>query len=250
LGCLFLLGSSLFYSSKSNRTFSSANARKMDTNKLVINSKPEKVVFSNGKTVLMFPPLKPFLGLIENSTKDGKIICSNFKVYLEKFKYFHLALSNVLLNLESGYYNFEFYFYVNSLNSTDNVLIKVYTLDPFNKDCFNLVMGSYGYTDFVSIKICLSDEEDRKLIQTKLSYLIGERLREILENELSKSIIDLNKDTLVVISKTSKNNENEDNLKDKNNTFLPGVGIIQQKRLYSIYTKPILGEGYRNKYNF
>ena len=82
---------------------------------MVINSKPEQVVFENGKAVLMLPTLKPFLWLIENSTKDGKITQPDFEKHIWKFKDFHSSLLKVFNNLECGFYRFEWYFYIYDL---------------------------------------------------------------------------------------------------------------------------------------
>jgi hypothetical protein len=252
--------SSAFSWNKSSPLYSSLSLTKVryfsmnegNNSALVINSRPEQVVFENGKAVLMLPPLKAFVWLIENSNKDGKItnpgldkFILEFKdgkpkdtfldKYIGAFKDFHLSLLKVLHNLDGGFYKFEFYLYVS--DTGQNSLLRVYTFDPFDKDSLNLLFGNYGYTKFGVIIEYLNEKMDNRLIiHNNTCYLITECLREILENEESKITIDLNKDTLLVITESSKqeydeNVENDDNIKHKCIT-VAGLPVGEIKRFY------------------
>ena len=203
---------------------------------MVINSTPDNIVFTpenspSGKSVLFLPPLgasSPFLHFIENTTKEGDFIPDNsgrlFNFSL--FNDFTSSLNKVMKNLEDGYYIIEFYFYLEDELNVHNTVTVVYTYDFFNKKCLNQVMGNFGYSNF-SFFLEYFSEKNRRENCVMIIILMTERLRVILEN---KSAINFNKDTLVVITKSSKEGyEGRDSLINlKYNT--PGLNLTGIKR--------------------
>lgn len=204
--------SQLSYSlSLSKIRYFSTNEGNNSTNKLVINSSTESIIFDNGQAVLMLPLLKAFLELEDDTNQGVKFTESDFKEYFPVSKKFHISLLNIMCNLECDFYKFEGYFYINDMKNVLNGLSLVYTIDPFNKDCLNLLWDTIGYTKFSIILENLKEKkpDDISRIYSEMCYLITERLKEILENEVSKSTSDLNKDTLLIITKSSKKEYDE-----------------------------------------
>jgi DNA polymerase type B, organellar and viral len=202
---------------------------------LTINSKPENIIFKDDKAVLMFPPLKPFDWFIGNTRKDGSMIHPDINRYLLEFKDIHISLTKFIPKLEVGYYKFEWCFYIDSSGESNikNILIPVYTPDPFNKNCLNEVFGTYGYTIFLTtIWFFNENKEDRELIHTNICDLITKRLRDILDDKLSKNIINLNKDTLLIISKSNKDEFLAKDIVNKNIT-IPGIPTSVIRLLYN-----------------
>lgn len=213
-------------------------------NKLIINSTTDNIVFTRHnnieKSVLFLPSLKPFLHLIENSSsKSDFTIYSNekFRNLLLEFKDFNLSFVQVINSLDNGYYTIEFYFYIEDLYNVHNAITEVYTLDFFDKEqkCLNKVYGSIGYTNFAYFMEYFEDSiEFKDLYYLSANYLITKRLREILENKKSKSIINFNKDTLVVITKSSQQEYDQGPSNIENRKInIPGIKINVVKRFYS-----------------
>lgn len=135
-------------------------------------------------------------------------------------------------NLEDGYYIIEFYFYLEDELNVHNTVTVVYTYDFFNKKCLNQVMGNFGYSNF-SFFLEYFSEKNRRENCVMIIILMTERLRVILENK-NKSAINFNKDTLVVITKSSKEGyEGRDSLINlKYNT--PGLSLTGIKRYQNL----------------
>ena len=71
--------------------------------------------------------------------------------YLKEFNSFNAYFSQLLHSLleqEHGFYSFDFYFYVEGDRASINIMVEAYTQDLLNKDCYNLLWGQYGYTNF------------------------------------------------------------------------------------------------------
>ena len=248
------------------RSFST-NGGDTSRNKLVINSTPEQVVFENGKAVLMLPPLKPFfknrikeeeiskydLDKFLQEFKAGNISHFDWKKFLQEledgnntdlkdylleFENFYLSLLKVFYNLKQGFYILDFYYYI-SYPQNVNVISPVYINDPFAKDSFNFVMGSYGYTSFVHFSENLNGFMENRFVNDFIFILLLERLRDIQKNESLKNVIDMNKDTLLVITKTSEYVSDEEyySVQLKKN-YVPGLHVSEIKRFYSISAKP------------
>ena len=86
---------------KQKRSFST-NGANYTNNKLVINSSPEKIVFENGKAVLMLPPWKPFF---KNRIKEEEISKYGLDKFLQEFKagnISHFDWKKFLQELEDG----------------------------------------------------------------------------------------------------------------------------------------------------
>jgi len=251
---------------KQKRSFST-NGANYTNNKLVINSSPEKIVFENGKAVLMLPPLKPFfknrikeeeiskygLDKFLQEFKAGNISHFDWKKFLQEledgnntdlkdylleFENFYSSLLKVFYNLKQGFYILDFYYYI-SYPQNVNVISPVYINDPFAKDSFNFVMGSYGYTSFVHFSENLNGFMENRFVNDFIFILLLERLRDILKNESLKNVIDMNKDTLLVITKTSEYVSDEEyySVQLKKN-YVPGLHVSEIKRFYSISAKP------------
>lgn len=164
---------------------------------LIINSKADHIVFK-GKAVLMLPPLKPFIWLIDNSLEDGTVIDGKNKQdrFVLEFKDIISSWLKINHKLEMGYYKFLWCFYIDSRLNINNVLISVYTPLPFNNNCLNLVKGNYGYTIFLTtIGFFNVSKHDQDLAYISMFSLITRRLRDILDHKLSKSIINLRTST-------------------------------------------------------
>jgi len=137
-------------------------------------------------------------------------------------------------NLEDGYYIIEFYFYLEDELNVHNTVTVVYTYDFFNKKCLNQVMGNFGYAPEASPEahnfsffLEYFSEKNRRENCVMIIILMTERLRVILEN---KSAINFNKDTLVVITKSSKEGyEGRDSLINLKYN-IPGLNLTGIKR--------------------
>jgi len=220
-------------------------------NKLVINSSIEYVVFENGKAVLMLPPLKPFLLLVENSEKKKgeKNTILDYDKYSLELEDFLSSLLKVFNGLECGYYNFDWYFYICDFNNVKESLLPLYTQDPFDKDVFNLVLGKWGYKKFLGSSKYLNGEwysENILRAHTYMFLCIEEYLRQLQKDEPKsfESLIDFNKDTLLVITKSSEaeyNELDEKILDDEirgDSVFISALRVGETKRFYSTYGKP------------
>ena len=199
---------------KTNRSFSttfSSNSKFFNNyfgldytgEKLVINSTPNEVVFENDKAVLMLPPLKSYKLVIKNITEKGLIVNSHHFDNMIKSKDFVVPLLKMIDNLNCGFYKFDIYYFSN-LNNDRNCLQMVYTFDLHNKNCLHLIPGSYGYTVLCTSFGYLNDNKDRSIFFAKILYSISNRLKEFFENDILNSTMDLNKDTLLVITKLNK----------------------------------------------
>lgn len=154
-------------------------------NTLVINSTIDKIVFTNGRAVLMLPPLKSCELMVENITKEkkGKFYNRDDNMHMLLSNDISMFLHRLINSLDSGYYKFETYYYFLDLNNHRNCLSSVYTFDPYNKDCLNLIQASYGYTPFCTIVGSLKDG-DRSMYITKIFYCIIQCLNELNEDEI------------------------------------------------------------------
>lgn len=155
------------------------------------------------------------------------------KEYLLEFKDLHISFSKFLYNLEAGYYNFEWFFYIDGGSKLNNILLEVYTHDSLDKNSLNRVMGTFGYTNFAYIIEYLTENrKDREDIHVKIFYSITERLRNILEDDTSRGIINFNKDTLFVITKSNKNRyDSNDDVGIEKSPFIPGISVSGIKRI-------------------
>jgi len=92
--------------------------------------------------------------LIENNYEFGDLTLNinekELDLLLEEFKDFNTSFSKVIKNLKSGYYEFEFYFYIEDDLNIHNGIMEVYTYDFLNKKCLNKHFGNFGYTNFAS----------------------------------------------------------------------------------------------------
>ena len=134
--------------------------------KLIINSTPYNIVFTKQsgveKSVLLFPPLKSYRHLIENSSEGYVNIDNSDKLLnlLLELKDFHIYLKKVIDSLEPGYYNIEFYFYIEIGSNDDNAISVVYNYDFLNNKCLNKVYGNFGYTIFAFIVNYFEDSRE------------------------------------------------------------------------------------------
>ena len=210
-----LLGRSLVYEplferSKFNRLFSTTFSYTSEFSnnysglgeKLFINSTPNEVVFENDKAVLMLPPLKYYKLVFKNITEKGLIVNSHHINNLIKSKDFVVPLLKIIDNLNCGFYKFNIYYFSN-LNNYRNCLQMVYTFDLYNKNCLHLIPGSYGYT-VLCTSFYLNDNKDRNIFFGRILSSISNGLKEFFENDILNSTMDLNKDTLLVITKLNK----------------------------------------------
>jgi len=231
-----------------NNTFLYSNINPSLTSilyKLTINCKPESLSFTEGKAVLMLPPLKPFLRLIEDdqneifsrevnkAVKNVKFMHEAIGIAMEKYlSRFYEDFYKVVKQLdkvEQGFYVIELYYYLSGCLTKHESLCPVYNFDPFDKMSLNLLIGNYGYTIFKNIPLTLPDEieEDILLLHVNLLSGIVSRLHELLNNpELKKDSFDFNKDTLVVIFKTTKEAyEERKGVKFNEKISIPGIDL-------------------------
>ena len=174
-------------------------------NQLLINSTYDNIVFTDGKAVLMLPSLKYHVSLIKHYTKRGKNINKNIYKDIWENENFFISLWRIITQLEPGTYFFDLHFYTADFNNYLNWNTSVYIPDVLNKDCFILVPGSFGYTNLIFTFLDINEHDiDKLLIQERFFYWINKDLKKIAENDLSKDIIDFNKNTLVVITKLNK----------------------------------------------
>jgi len=138
-------------SSVAVRYFSSTSFPFSD--KLIINSTYDNLVFDDGRCVLLMPSLM----------KKGEKMRNDGVVSLESIgedSPFMDVLCNVVKNLHEGDYSFEFYFYIVGCDSSVSygIVKDVYTFDPFDKNCLNKMnMCSYGFKKLVKISLKLID---------------------------------------------------------------------------------------------
>ncbi len=187
-------------SNKHIRYFSSRSL-----NQLLINSTYDNIVFTDGKAVLMLPSLNYHVSLIKHCTKRGKYVNKNIYKDIWKNEFFFISFWRIITKLEPGTYFFDLHFYTADYNNYLYWNTSVYVPDVLNKDCFILFSGSFGYANLITTFLDINEHDiDKLLIQEKFSYRINEDLRDIAENDLSKNIIDFNKNTLLVITKLNK----------------------------------------------
>lgn len=216
-----------------NRRFYSTS---LPQHKLTINSNDERLIFIKGQSVLILPPLKPFKSLLESS-KDGLLDKEKVPSLFLEFMDFHTSIFKVFDNLIAaggpGFYQFELYFYIESINP--DYIFEVYTYDFFDKKTLNLVYGQYGLTSFLITSEHLDEGKSRDTA-VALCNLITTRLREVSNHKISNDIINFgcNRETLLVITKSTENvdlNKNSNNRVVKPN--IPGITITGNKRFYS-----------------
>jgi hypothetical protein len=95
--------------------------------------------------------------------------------------------------------------------------MECYIPDTSDSNSLNLVRGNTGYNIFLTLTADVSGRsEDINTLAYNMIYKIIYRLKEIFVNDESKSRIDLNTDTLLVIKKSCKelaDKRSEDRLK-------------------------------------
>lgn len=159
----------------------------------------------------MIPPLKPFKWLSDEiNNKVGSRKCQYdddfYKNYLINFRDIYTSFGNILYNLEPGYYNIKLFWYLEWQFKLHNSLFQVYTQDPYNKNCFNLLLGSFGYSLLASPIEYLNGNNQKyteELIQVLLAGITA-HLGMMINRERYRGIINLKKDTLMVITKSNK----------------------------------------------
>nr|ABR20837.1 DNA polymerase [Fusarium proliferatum] len=223
------------YSTFSNRRlFSISTLRPNIKKELFVNSDINNVIFKeydkyNHKAVLFLPTLLPFMHLISAINKNNNI--NDDYSLLINFKDFYLSFTNTFKQLELGKYSFEYYFYIKTLE--DYCLTECYTQDFLDTNCLNSIMGSRGYCTFLNI-LDTFDPNELENIYSVHSTGITNRLKEILEIDKSVAEIDLNRETLLVITKVNEiNNKQLSKEQDTFKTKIPGLQVGYTKRFYS-----------------
>nr|YP_009744361.1 hypothetical protein [Xylaria hypoxylon]QIE13216.1 hypothetical protein [Xylaria hypoxylon] len=224
--------------------------------KLFINSTPDNIVFMHyddniQRSVLILPSLKPFIALAGFQvlvSKESLLKEKELKMKLElEMKDLQIALSKIMCYLKSGCYKFEFYLYFDDL-MVNSLIIEAYTYDFFNKNELNKLICSYGYFTFSTIIGCLDNSKDvtsRRYFFTKVCTALTLELDDMFaDDEKFKSIIKLNKGTLLVISKSTKEEVARrscgarhlgalDKKSNYNKPSMGGIKLGENKRFYS-----------------
>jgi len=166
--------------------------------KLIINSTYNNIVFVEGKSILILPSLT-----LKEFFKEMNFDGANWKQSEsdEGDSPLFDQLGEVLKNLGTGEYSFEFYFYIESRLS--NYFLKdIYTFYGFHKDCLNRIgMCSYGYKKLMKITLKLFDGV--WIFQLLfISEQLGKGLSSLQSSSEFRILLD-DKDVVLVIKKLS-----------------------------------------------
>jgi len=157
---------------------------------LLINSNYENIVFDNGKSTLMLEAL--------DSVEE---INDSYGDFVEDDGAFFNKLSKVLSKLDSGKYKFDFYFYIESYSLTN-----VFKFDSNNKYLLKEENGKTGYLKYISFRIKLDSNRERKLL------FIASELSEAIcwDNKWASFNLRLDKETILVVNKINDTQASND----------------------------------------
>ena len=190
---------------------------KFNLSPLRVNSDTKNIVFKDGKAILKLAPLKPFKWEKENMRVSNNkleyingITTDDYELMFQEVFNDLSDVTTQLFNRKSPFYVFEFYFYVNKESKcglySSKRFTDFYTQDSINKDCFNKIWGQFGYTTFTKLFIKWDDTENSVKFVGDIILLISLALEGIWNDNIGKHLVDVNKDTLLVIHETNEEN--------------------------------------------
>jgi hypothetical protein len=138
------------------------------------------------------------------SLSEAKVIKA--KLLLDSYD-LESSLHKIMYNLESGNYKFDFYIYYEDLSNVNNEIHELYTYDLLNKNVLNKLWGSYGYivvTTFMTHLVGSKGSTTRLDFFATVCRELTISLVAMNEDVKFKSTMKLNKDTILVISKPTK----------------------------------------------
>lgn len=197
------------------------NPIQIQSNKILINSTENNIVFSKYVgdvyiSALFIPPLMPFLKIISSVTTDSRIIRPdvNIQELQDAFIEYNACFLTLLKNLEEGYYIINFFVFID--DSFGNIVTDTFSYDIHDKNYLVRQVSSSGYT---SIRKHIEYIDSNTYFHYSLiTGIITNRLNELLKDKELGSIVDLNKKTLLIITKSNKEEYDSENT-DKMDTL-------------------------------
>lgn len=192
------------------------------TEKLVINSTYDNIVFEDLKSILFLPSICLIDKSVSQYKKDefGRTFITNDMLFVsDQDSLFFKQLLTILKNLSSGVYKFDFYFYIEG-ETLAHTYDNVYNFNGLDtKTLFKWNCCNYGYKMVLTYTAELGYTEllgyNNTLEWAHLTAVLGSGLTKIEQDrEFNIMHRDIHRQVLLVINKKTK--ECDQNLNNKN----------------------------------